>query len=149
MAHLRNSFGIPLKSMRIRAATKSQTVIILCTALFFPVHSFGPHGVSIPLGKGCSYLDLRAPQKGSKLAKLIHAGLSNRWGRGHVRVRPVGSTALHRSAMQGLNKFCSVYPAGLLDPVSHLAAVYLTMRGGSLKNIAKKMIPRVPTNKNV
>ena len=26
---------------------------------------------------------------------------------------------------------------------------YFTMRGGSLKNMAKKMIPRVPTNKNV
>lgn len=26
---------------------------------------------------------------------------------------------------------------------------YLTIRGGSLKKIAKKIIPKVPTNKNV
>ncbi len=27
--------------------------------------------------------------------------------------------------------------------------LYFTMRGGSLKNIAKNIIPKVPTNKNV
>jgi hypothetical protein len=34
-------------------------------------------------------------------------------------------------------------------PRNPLAKGYLTMRGGSLKNIAKKMMPKVPTNKNV
>ena len=28
-------------------------------------------------------------------------------------------------------------------------AIYLTIRGGSLKNIAKNIIPNVPTNKKV
>ncbi len=61
-------------------------------------------------------------------------------------VRPIYAKQLEMLCLDRLRLSC--FQISLIQ-LSAQQLPYLTMRGGSLKNIAKKMMPRVPTNKNV
>jgi len=58
---------------------------------------------------------------------------------------PIRSLSAERPCPE--KQMCPLVKASIARRASHYN--YFTMRGGSLKNIAKKIIPKVPTNKNV